>query len=206
MPTDSKDGGDGTPQVRRNFARRLRELRVLSGYKTARSLARTIGIDENRYTRYERAEVEPDLTLLTVLAATLRTTPNDLLGVGNGLAGFQDGGEQPVISREIDLAARASRSDKAKAICWSLATAIADAVGHACGGHSRTAPAHGSSPRLQEVSAVYQQLTDDPFGALSTIVNEPAVCQSPAVLQSRIRGLVEELAQELGDPGSRPAT
>ena len=55
MPTDSKDG-DGTPQVRRNFARRLRELRVLSGYKTARSLARTIGIDENRYTRYERAE------------------------------------------------------------------------------------------------------------------------------------------------------
>lgn len=61
------------------FARRLRELRVPRGFRTARSLASALGIDENRYTRYERAEVEPDLGLLMKICETLALTPNDLL-------------------------------------------------------------------------------------------------------------------------------
>lgn len=64
---------------RTTFARRLRELRVPRGFRTARSLAQALGIDENRYTRYERAEVEPDLGLLVKICEVLALTPNDLL-------------------------------------------------------------------------------------------------------------------------------
>ncbi|MBS0244706.1 MAG: helix-turn-helix transcriptional regulator, partial [Proteobacteria bacterium] len=52
------------PLARAEFARRLRELRIPRGFRTARSLARALEIDENRYTRYERAEVEPDLDMI----------------------------------------------------------------------------------------------------------------------------------------------
>jgi transcriptional regulator with XRE-family HTH domain len=48
-----------------------------------------LGIEENRYTRYERAEVEPSLTLIHKICVTLQVSPNDLLGYderpcGNG--------------------------------------------------------------------------------------------------------------------------
>ena len=68
------------PKVRADFAKRLREQRVKRGYGKARSFARAIGIEENRYTRYERAEVEPDLTLIKRICDALRVTPDDLLG------------------------------------------------------------------------------------------------------------------------------
>ena len=65
--------------ARSRFAQRLRAIRIPRGFKTARSFARALGIDENRYTRYERAEVEPDLQLLLRMCELLRATPNDLL-------------------------------------------------------------------------------------------------------------------------------
>ena len=201
MPPDDKDIS-ATPAIRQIFARRLRELRVLNGYKTARSLARSIGIDENRYTRYERAEVEPDLTLLTVLAATLRTTPNELLGIAGGPAtGLQDSVAEQRPFQFEDAAGRAqlSRSECAKAICWTLATAIAEAVEHAAASpQDRGAAGSATEPRLQAVSAGYQQLSQDPFGALTTIVNEPAVVRARPELLIRIRSLVEDLARILG--------
>ncbi len=201
MPADEKETS-ATPAIRLNFARRLRELRVLNGYKTARSLARSIGIDENRYTRYERAEVEPDLTLLTILASTLHTTPNELLGIAaSATPGLQDSvvEQRPYQFEEAAGRAQLSRSDRAKAICWTLATAIAEAVGQAAAPtKDRSATGSATEPRLQAVSTVYQQLSQDPFGALTTIVNEPAVVRAPPELQARIRSLVEDLARTLG--------
>ena len=64
---------------RQRFAQRLRALRVPRGYKTARSLADDLGIHENRYTRYERAEVEPDIATIMAICSLLDLTPNDLL-------------------------------------------------------------------------------------------------------------------------------
>jgi len=55
-------------------------LLVEKGFASARGFARAIGIDENRYTRYERAEVEPSLTLLLKICEILGVSPNDLLG------------------------------------------------------------------------------------------------------------------------------
>jgi transcriptional regulator with XRE-family HTH domain len=84
------------PAVRELFARRLKELRIPRGFPTARSLSRALGIDENRYTRYERAEVEPDLNLLIKICGLLRVSPNDLLVTGAASTGFSDQDQAPL--------------------------------------------------------------------------------------------------------------
>lgn len=53
------------------FAVRLKTLRVLRGFRTARSFARALDIDENRYTRWERGEVEPSVAMLARMAEVL---------------------------------------------------------------------------------------------------------------------------------------
>ena len=50
------------------------------GYARARSFAKALGIEENRYTRYERGETEPDVTLIQKICQTLRITPDELFG------------------------------------------------------------------------------------------------------------------------------
>jgi transcriptional regulator with XRE-family HTH domain len=69
------------PVVRVTFAKRLKQQREKGGYARARAFAEAIGVEENRYTRYERAETEPDLTLIQKICETLRITPNELFGV-----------------------------------------------------------------------------------------------------------------------------
>ena len=68
------------PEVRSQFAKRLKDTRVQSGFPRARYFAKSLGIEENRYTRYERAEVEPSLTLIHKMCETLRVSPNELMG------------------------------------------------------------------------------------------------------------------------------
>ncbi len=74
------------PTLRAEFAQRLRRLRIERGYKRARHLAESLGIDENRYTRYERAETEPDISLLSQICSKLAVTPNTLFGIDGLLA------------------------------------------------------------------------------------------------------------------------
>jgi len=62
------------------FAKRLKQLRTEKGFLRARTFANALGIEENRYTRYERAEVEPSLTLIHRMCETLQSSPNELLG------------------------------------------------------------------------------------------------------------------------------
>jgi transcriptional regulator with XRE-family HTH domain len=69
------------PEVRLHFAKRLKQLRTEKGFIFARTFAHALGIAENRYTRYERAEVEPSLTLIHKICSTLRVSSNDLLGL-----------------------------------------------------------------------------------------------------------------------------
>ena len=76
----AQDSAAAPPEARARFASQLRRLRVQKGFATARQFALAIGIEENRYTRYERAEVEPSLTVLLKICETLGVSPNDLLG------------------------------------------------------------------------------------------------------------------------------
>jgi len=68
------------PAVRLEFAKRLRQLRIEKGFVHAREFARALDIEENRYTRYERAEAEPSFTLIHRICVTLQVSPNDLFG------------------------------------------------------------------------------------------------------------------------------
>ena len=86
------------PPIRADFARRLKDLRG-QHFSTARSFAQALEIDENRYTRYERAEVEPDLTLIAKICALLSVTPDELFGFhstrGPATLGFAESATLP---------------------------------------------------------------------------------------------------------------
>src|SRR5690606_1890678 len=67
------------------FAIRLKQLRVLRGFRTARAFAQALEIDENRYTRWERGEVEPSVAMLAKMAEILNL-PVDILVSGGDVA------------------------------------------------------------------------------------------------------------------------
>ena len=67
-------------EVRARFALRLKSFRQSAGFKTARSFAEALELDENRYTRYERGEVEPNLANICKMCSVLGVEPNQLLG------------------------------------------------------------------------------------------------------------------------------
>ncbi len=206
MPTSDKADKDlqDKPLARLDFARRLRELRVMNGYRTARSLARAVGIDENRYTRYERAEVEPDLSLIRMLASVLHTTPNELLGVGAPMPGFNDNAAtQPPIDGAVGnsspRAPQPIRGERVAAITWAIANIVAEVR------HGNPEPradgaadgaARASGPMLPHISAIYQQLTVDPFGVVAA---ERSLALAAPDVQHRVRGLLDDLARTLGE-------
>jgi transcriptional regulator with XRE-family HTH domain len=57
---------------------RLKSLRLSAGFRTARAFAEALELDENRYTRYERGEVEPNLATICRICSVLAIQPNDL--------------------------------------------------------------------------------------------------------------------------------
>jgi transcriptional regulator with XRE-family HTH domain len=67
------------------FSVRLKQLRVLRGFRTARAFAQALEIDENRYTRWERGEVEPSVAMLAKMAEVLNI-PVDVLVSGGDVA------------------------------------------------------------------------------------------------------------------------
>ncbi len=70
--------GDAPP-TRKEFAKRLRNRRRDAGYRHARHFAKAIGVSETRYTKWERAETEPDITHINKLAGALKCNCNDLI-------------------------------------------------------------------------------------------------------------------------------
>ncbi len=68
------------PEVRTLFAKNLKAARIRAGFMMVRMFAAKLDIDETRYTRYERAEAEPELTMLVRICDALDVTPNELLG------------------------------------------------------------------------------------------------------------------------------
>nr|PZN79150.1 MAG: hypothetical protein DIU57_15275 [Pseudomonadota bacterium] len=70
------------------FAMRLKQLRVLRGFRTARAFAQALGIDENRYTRWERGEVEPSVAMLAKMAEVLNIPVDILVSGGDVAAGL----------------------------------------------------------------------------------------------------------------------
>jgi transcriptional regulator with XRE-family HTH domain len=175
--------------VRLHFAQRLKELRAARGFRTARSLAHALDIDENRYTRYERAEVEPDLALLMRICETLGATPNELL------AGWaQASGEQPLAgfsekAASADLvtapaeAGRGTARVRQRALAWQLAGELAQL---------RAKP-HAPLTNLQIKFRLFSEIERDPFAVISRLAEDPALAGLDPPAQARIATLMDDL-------------
>ncbi|MBX9588923.1 MAG: helix-turn-helix domain-containing protein [Hyphomonadaceae bacterium] len=172
------------PEVRSQFAKRLKEMRVRSGFLRARYFAKSLGIEENRYTRYERAEVEPSLTLIHKMCATLQVSPNELLGfaeyAGPRVSGFA---ENPLTENGGADGSMVRRMDQ---LAWRLASeAVAVRSKH-------LAKASGDPlAATRETGKLFRRLQGDPFGTIAEIVADDALKNLEAERKSELADLVE---------------
>lgn len=206
---------ENSPSERQAFAHRLRELRVTRGYRTARSLAMDLGIDENRYTRYERAEVEPDIDLLTRICRTLNLTPNTLLGFENAqpeagfaessqgaISGYASVGDAPkseISQIESDGSSADVGANGFPRFAWLLADEIATV-------RARGAGVSNAGPLAQVATAmaIYRNLTESPFETLEVLLREPALVHVKVETQERIAELVRQFARSAS--AAKPAS
>ncbi|MGE3065071.1 MAG: helix-turn-helix domain-containing protein [Hyphomicrobiaceae bacterium] len=172
---------------RARFAERLRALRAMRGFERARYFASALGIEENRYTRYERAEVEPSLALLHKMCATLDVTPNELLGFPSGES--RDGA-LPVIAGMAEEQAPLPITDAAPTrnqIAWRLAAEAA-----AIHGRAAREPADPLA-QMRDTATLFRRLQSDPFATVSEILEAPELDTLDAAAKARIADLVAAL-------------
>jgi transcriptional regulator with XRE-family HTH domain len=198
------------PAVREHFAKRLKELRIPRGFPTARSLSRALGIDENRYTRYERAEVEPDLSLLLKICGLLRASPNDLLIP----SGFDDP-HRPYIAEPSSELGHAKTNSPAplsqagpadplrrRAVAWQLASELVTCGAVPVSGISGSA----ATPlaRMQRINSLFGEIEADAFGTIGRVLDDSRMHAVAKEDAEKIAVLVAELMATITADGSRP--
>ena len=184
------------PDVRSRFATRLKRLRLQRGFERARFFARTLGIEENRYTRYERAEVEPSLTLLHKMCDTLRVTPNELLGFAE--PGGDASGSTDACAARGEAHGEGNRADPTSSLAWRLASATVairqEHVGRKAAGDALET--------IRETGILFAELQAKPFGAVAEIVRDPslksAAPEKRAALAELIRCYTDRVATTVG--------
>jgi transcriptional regulator with XRE-family HTH domain len=180
------------PEVRSQFAKRLKIMRVERGFERARYFAKALGIEENRYTRYERAEVEPSLTLIHKMCDVLKVTPNELLGFAADRVGYGPGFAEPA---DEYGGAKNPPERHLDALAWRLAGEVA-AV--------RTGHRDLADPLAltRETGRVFQQLLKDPFNSIALIVADEAVKdldpERKASLARLAKGFTEAASRSAG--------
>lgn len=176
-------------QARREFAANLRALRTARGFATARSLAKALGIDENRYTRYERAEVEPDLALIRRICKILNLAPNELLGTAVA-ATVSDSAEANAAP-----ALPAKPETSSDLLAWKLSCLVASAMPHEEG--PQTVDASTPLAPLKRAIEVMEEIAASPLAAFSRILRNPWVeTLEPSVAQ-QIHDLIVRLTDAL---------
>lgn len=186
------------PDVRARFAQRLKTLRTQRGFDRARYFAKSLGIEENRYTRYERAEVEPSLTLIHKMCETLRVSPNELLGfpdLRHPASTVLSLGESPAPDGARGHSEMASKStDPVSLLAWSLA---AEAVGIRHGRAVKSKPAGDPLAALRETSALFSSLQAEPFETLAAILGDPALKDIGAEHKTRLAELIHAYTESI---------
>ena len=186
-----------TPSAERiRFAQRLRGMRGPRGYKTARSIAQKLGIHENRYTRYERAEVEPNLALLMQICEALDATPNDLLcDTIDGLGDTAAGGRTGVGFHEGETA-NASNDNSAdytfQTAAWQLASDLAEVI------ESRSSAQNVPPAQvLSATSRLYRRIVSQPFVVLSEIGDQIPLNTASLETQRRVSAAIASLVEAM---------
>lgn len=173
----------GTPLARLEFAQRLRELRVPRGYRTARSLARALEIDENRYTRYERAEVEPDLSMIRKICETLGVTPDALLSSRQMIA-------SPTDQNGSQSAASPIQTTDLQTSAWLLAEAATDLLGDRS--PRPTSKAEAALASVTETCKIYNALVERPFEAISELLSHSDVRKVDLPTANMLRDSIDQ--------------
>jgi transcriptional regulator with XRE-family HTH domain len=187
------------PNVRSQFAKRLKSIRALRGFGRARYFAKSLGIEENRYTRYERAEVEPSLTLIHKMCEMLRVTPNELLGFADlkhdrsqgAAVGLAEDEAAHTFGAGADHAGNSG--DPLSSIAWQLATA-AVAIRHDHAGKSKS-PADPLET-MRETSVLFRNLQHNPFGAVTEILDDPALKSADAGRKASLAKLIQSFTEQ----------
>ena len=206
------DGTESDPRLtaRREFAARLRQLRLDKGFRTARSLAKVLSIDENRYTRYERAEVEPDLGLIRRICDTLSVTPNELLAYCPPIRTNPATGALEVDRRLLDSKLPhvvRFRASSIEAQCWKLACLVA-AI-QASADPAPEAPAQGGRERavslanLEIALRTFEALRTDPFRAIARIVRDDQVRGATPAQAAEVDALGRRITELATKDGGR---
>ena len=187
------------PEVRSQFAKRLKEMRAQAGFVRARFLAKALGIEENRYTRYERAEVEPSLTLIHKMCEILRVSPNELLGFaeseGPALRGFDENAPRGDSGRGLFPPDRLE-AQPVRNLAWRLAGMVAEA-------RRQRSAANGADDPLalpRETAKLFQALERDPFGTVASV----AADESLQALDSDTKAELADLIKAYTDAFARP--
>jgi transcriptional regulator with XRE-family HTH domain len=183
------------PDVRSQFAKRLKIIRTQRGFDRARYFAKSLGIEENRYTRYERAEVEPSLTLIHTMCATLHVTPNELLGFAefNDEAAFQHG---PGLSESPAELAKggASAHSNLGSLAWRLAGEAIAIRGEQPG---RGKPHEDPLATFRETAALFQKLQAEPFDTVAEILGDAAMKSAPGGRKTAIAELIRAYTESV---------
>lgn len=176
---------DLSMRPREKFPQNLRLLRISRGFVRARHFAEAIGIGENRYTRYERGEAEPNIDLIYKICDVLKAAPNDLFGIGEDRNILR--GEPLPRPGFADLPQAApsnsTLSRDRQAAGWELARELA--VLEVGEGHGTPAE------RLKATAAIFLELDRSPFHVIARILASPAAAAKPAEALQDINDLVD---------------
>ncbi len=198
------------------LADRLKALRLSSGYAKARHFARELGISENRYTRYERGEAEPDFALLRTICEKLGATPNELFGWSEAPArrAFTER-DGPVVARAPGFAEEqpsplepppdsagappTSLPPAAEMAAWRLASAFG---GTGFGDHGASAQPAPLAP-LRLTADIFLRLRQYPLATVARLLREMDYAALPPERQAMLSKEIEAFVRALPEFGEQ---
>jgi transcriptional regulator with XRE-family HTH domain len=161
------------------FAARLRTLRHARGFRTAKSFAEALGIDQNTYTRYERGEAEPNLAMLDRIWQELGLAPNELFGEGHA--------PRPGVADGASLFQARRRLAHTNAAAWHLA----ESYSH----HADAAGCANTLARLRRAGALYRDLIGDPFATIAAMAASSGLDRMAAATRDELAAMMASYAE-----------
>lgn len=184
----------------------LRRLRLAKGYRTVRAFAKSLGISENRYGRYERGEAVPKPAMLSKICRGLGITPNELYAWQPGqepstpargraldLLGFGEsdghGGAGNVYTTEPSTGANTT----GERAMWRFASALVEAGRHS----SQDDMGAKQLDRLRAAAVIFLELKSSPLETMARALQAPELQALPPELDARLATEVQAFLASL---------
>jgi transcriptional regulator with XRE-family HTH domain len=181
-------------EVRVLFGLRLKAFRQSAGFKTARSFAEALELDENRYTRYERGEVEPNLASICRICSVLAIEPNDLLG-------FSEAQSEPIGSAREAARIGSSKGKPGPSQTWRVASVLASLRSE----HGNRFTSSGDDDALTSLRATIEiygrLLTHDPGHVIAEILDAAALDGLERGRKAELASLIDAFMRGSATPG-----